>query len=165
MVWSRLGHAITLAHGGHAEVFVPEAMSWADEMPLVAQQRAGLYVYALLNFQIQQILRRKPTAPDLQILARQIERPFTRILDRASSRQIEETPRRAFEMRPLDRQPAGGEFLLFGITVLGILLDDPNEQLQRIRPHIAEWWPRSQDRFPEQARSPPPASHAPPEPA
>jgi len=44
------------------------------------------------------------------------------------------------------------EYLIFGIAILGALLDDPVSQLDGMRPHVAAWWLRNRDHFPEQAR-------------
>jgi hypothetical protein len=151
-VWQHVLRAVVAAHNGDWAAVEQETISWPHEFGLGWHQRAGLYVHALMNYRVQEIYRGRPTAVDLQILAIQIQPRFRRVWPRAGREQIEETLRRTFSMRQLKFAISPAEYLLFGIAILGAILHDPVSQLDQMRPHVADWWLRNRDHFPEQAR-------------
>jgi hypothetical protein len=152
-VWRRLCEIVDAASKGNADSVVRDALRWPAEVSLAGQQRAGLYLRALMEYRIKEILQRKPTEDDLGQLAVRVFPNFSHILPLAGQWQLEEALRRACRMAPRGASIPAGEFMAFGAVALGVLLDNPNEQLLNMRPHVAAWWRRNQDKFPEQVRT------------
>jgi hypothetical protein len=79
-----------------------------------------------------------------------LDGPYVRfrvILHRTDEAHLEETLRKVFEMPPVAAGITPGEFTVFAAAALGLLLEDPDTQLARIRPRLADWWSRIHDSF------------------
>jgi|SRR5450755_3821041 hypothetical protein len=69
------------------------------------------------------------------------------ILPRAGEVQLEDTLRRAFE-RPATGVPlSAGEFMALSSAALGVLLREPRDELEAMRPALASWLRRNRERF------------------
>ena len=73
---------------------------------------------------------------------------FHGLLGRAEQVHLEETLRTAFEMAPLAAGITPAEFTVFAAAAVGLLLDDPDQELAVIEAAPrATWWNRNHDNF------------------
>jgi hypothetical protein len=144
--WRHLVEVVsTVSHGdvdGHAQAL----MSWQGEVPLAAQQHAGVYLLYLLFHTVKTIIWTEPTPTDLHVLAMSNFAKFHKFV-RAERVQLEDTYRRAFGL-PMLRPPLSpAEFVILGTVALGILLPDPVNDLESMRPALSEWMNRNREKF------------------
>ena len=145
-VWRRLGEIVSAAHRGDARTHVLAFATWPGELPLASQQRAGAYLLYLLYRQVKLTLVRPPTPEDLDELTIGAYPRFREIL-LAEEVQLEETFRRVFEFPPLRAPLKPGDFAVFSSVALGVLQANPQEELEAMRPGLASWLRRNQERF------------------
>jgi hypothetical protein len=147
--WLRLCEAVIAAHRfdglGHAQAL----LRWRREVALPIQQRAGAYLLYLLWRHIKTLLGRKPSPEDLRELAISIYPRFRDQL-RGSEIQLDAVLRRAFGYTLPAAQVTPGEFMVFGSVALGLLLAEPQRELDLMRPGMASWWHKNKDRFREE---------------
>lgn len=148
VAWSRLLLLASAAHREDAGAYA-ELLTWEPpDFGLPGQHRTGVYLLYLLNHQAKEVLaNNKPTAEQLHFLADTTYPRFRRILGRAEQVQLEETLRTAFEMPPLAAGITPAEFTVFAAAVVGLLLDNPGQELAFVRPRVAAWWKRNHDNF------------------
>jgi hypothetical protein len=145
-VWCRLREMIGAANRGDADAHFLAIRNWPREVPAAAQQRIGVYLRYLLYRKVKAILGRTPGGGDLHELALSSYPRFREMLH-ADEAQLEETLRKAFEFPPLRAPLQPGEFVVFGSVVLGVLMVNPKEELQGMRPGLAVWLRRNQEQF------------------
>ena len=145
-VWRRLREIVSAANRGDSRAHVLAFTTWPSELPLASQQRAGAYLLYLLYRQVKVILGRTPSPEDLHKLAASNYPRFHEVLV-ADEGQLEETFRRAFEFRPLRAPLTPAEFAVFSSVALGVLLANPEQDLEAMRPGLAAWLRRNQERF------------------
>jgi hypothetical protein len=145
-VWRRLCEIVSAANRGDAKAHVLAFTTWPSELPLASQQRAGAYLLYLLYRQTKVILGRTPNPQDLHELAAGAYPRFHEVLI-ADEVQLEETFRTAFEFPPLRAPLSPAEFAVFSSVALGVLLTDPAAELEAMRPGMAAWLRRNQERF------------------
>jgi hypothetical protein len=148
VAWSRLLLLMSAARRQDARAYA-ELLIWEPpDFGLPGHHRTGAYLLYLLNYRVKEVLAtNKPTAEQLHLLAEMTYPRFHEILGRAEQVQLEETLRTAFEMTPLAAGISPAEFTVFAAATLGLLLDDPDQDLAVIRPRVATWWNRNRDSF------------------
>jgi hypothetical protein len=144
--WLRLCQAVTAAHRGDGRTFTRALMRWRDEVPLPIQQRSGAYLLYLMWRHLASRYGRKPTSEDLHELAVSCYPRFRKLL-KASEAQLEAVLRRALSYPPSGTRLTPAEFTVFGCVALGLLLADPQQELDLMRPGMASWWQRNKDHF------------------
>lgn len=147
-VWARLVAIVSAAAGGDADAYAQEILTWRDEFPVAGQHRMGVYLMYAISYQVKLRLRNnKPSGEELRETTVTVLPRVLQILDRATASQLEETLRVAFDM-PFDGTGVTpGEFLVFAGAILGVLMSDPDAELATIRPRLAIWWRRHQEKF------------------
>jgi len=108
--------------------------------------QSGAYVWYLLRYRVAEILGRKPTAEDLHELAVSAYPQFSVII-KGDVTLLEGTLRSVFELESAQQKLTGGKLVVLGFAALGALLDDPKTELDRMRPHLADWWRRHSAEF------------------
>jgi hypothetical protein len=149
--WNRLQLAVTAAHRHDAAAYAA-TMKWAPPgFGLPGQHRTGIYVFYLLGYQVRQVLQTdKPTPQQLHQLAEDTYPSLQAILHLAPQAHLEETLRTVVEMPPLAARLRPGQTVVLAAAALGLLLGQPEHDLAAIRPHLASWWTRNHDSFPQQ---------------
>ena len=148
VTWNRLRLLAKAASRQDANAYAEIAIWAPPGFGLPGQHRTSAYLLYLLSFRVKEVLQTKqPTADQLHNLAEMTYPRLRAVLGRASETHLEETLRTAFEMPPLAAGISPGEFMVFAAAALGLLLDDPDEDLARIRPRLASWWNRNHESF------------------
>jgi hypothetical protein len=145
-LWARLHTVVTSANRGDADSHALELLRWRDEVPLVSQQYAGVYLLYLLYRAVKETIARPPNQSDLRELAASTYPRFREIM-RADEVQLEDTFRRAFDLPPLRPPLTAAEFVLFSSVALGVLLLNPDKDLEVMRPGLVSWLDRNRARI------------------
>jgi hypothetical protein len=148
-LWQRLGKVIGAANRGDTRAHTAEFLLWAKEVPLARQQRAGLYLWYLLQYRITDTLRRRPTQQDLHEIALSAYPRFRQVVT-ADETLLEDVLRKVFEFPQLKTHIQAGQLAVLGSAVLGVLMDHPAADMEAARPHLIQWWQRNVKRFREQ---------------
>jgi hypothetical protein len=146
--WNRLRLLAKAASREDADAYAETGMWAPPGFGLPGQHRTGVYLLYLLSFRVKEVLQtNQPTADQLHNLAVMTYPRFRAVLDRADEAHLEDTLRTAFEMPALGTGISPGEFMAFAAAAVGLLLDDPDDDLARIRPRLASWWDRHHESF------------------
>jgi hypothetical protein len=145
-LWARLHTVVTSANRGDTDSHALELLRWRDEVPLASQQYAGIYLLYLLYRAVKDTLGRSPNQSDLHELTTSAYPRFREIM-RAEEGQLEDTFRRAFDLPPLRPPLTAGEFVVFSSVALGVLLVNPDNDLEVMRPGLASWLQRNHARI------------------
>lgn len=146
-VWDRLIGIVTAAHEMDKASFVARARSFAEEVPLPGHQRAGLYLWYLLRNALGgKVGGRVPTDAELTRISRDYVARFSTVVD-ADRPILEDTFRHVFERAPLKKEITPGELLVLGPAALGVLYEDPDAELSRMKPHLNNWWRKHAEKF------------------
>lgn len=150
-VWDRLSAIIMAAHGPAMEAFMALARSFAKEVRLPGQQRAGLYLWFILrNALAGKVNERVPTDAELARISRDYFAEFSALVD-ADRPILEDLFRKVFERAPLKKEIGPGDLLVLAPAAIGVLYKDPGSALSRIKPHLSSWWQESAEKFHSQA--------------
>lgn len=146
-VWDRLTRIISAAHEMDRDVFLALAMSFGNEMPLPGQQRAGLYLWYLLRNALgAKTGDRAPTDAELADISREYAARFSSLVG-ADRFALEDTFRKVFERPPVKKEIGPGDLFVLGLATLGILYEDPDAELTRMKPHLNSWWQKHAGKF------------------
>lgn len=146
-VWNTLAETVKAANRCDADAYAQWITRWSRELPLQARHQCGLYLWYMMQYRIKDLLRREPTPADLHQLANNAYPQFREVLSKAEEIHLEEALRRALEFKPLEIRLTAGEFQLFGAAALGVLLSDPEHDMEAMRPSLEVWWSRNRERF------------------
>jgi hypothetical protein len=137
--WGILCEAVVAAHDGNPAA---ARAAWNRlETDVPAEGQASAYLWYLLRYRIHNYFGRRPTEQDLAGLAQRRHPLYARVL-RGDTGELEDVLRTVTNMISENRRITGGRFVVFSIVTLGILLDDPQSQLDQMKPHLADWWQR-----------------------
>jgi hypothetical protein len=146
-VWSRLVEIVSAANRGDADAHFLAISKWPEELPLVGHQRAAVYLLYLLYRQVRINLGgRRPTPEDLHDLTGTVYPRFREILT-ADALLLEEAFRAVFELPPLRVTLKPGERVALSSAALGVLMVDPAREMGEMRPGLASWLRRNQEKF------------------
>lgn len=137
--WRILCEAVAAAHEGNPRA---AQAAWNRlETEVQANGQAAAYLWYLLRYRIHNYFGRRPTEQDLARLAQQRHPLYARVL-RGDIGELENLLRSVTNMISEDRRITGGRFVVLSIVTLGILLDDPQSQLDQMKPDLVDWWQR-----------------------
>ena len=136
-IWATLSHFIATVGRGDAAAARSAIPRLERDLPSDGQ--AASYVWYALRYRAIEILERRPTPEDLHDLAISTWPRFGQIVQ-GDERLVEDILRSVFKHAPLQNEITGAKLIVLGSAELGILLNDPSADLDRIRPHLAEWW-------------------------
>jgi hypothetical protein len=146
-IWDRLTEIIKAAHELNREAFVAHARSFADEMKLPKQQRAGLYLWYLLRNALGGTVGgRVPTDIELAQISRDYLERFNAVVD-ADRATMEDVFRKVFERAPLEKEVGPGALLVLAPAALGVIYPDPDVELNRMKPHLNNWWLKHAEKY------------------
>jgi hypothetical protein len=146
-VWDRLTEMIRAAHELNREAFAVLTRSFADEMKLPRQQRAGLYLWYLLrNARGGMVGGRVPTDAELARISRDYFARFSAVVD-ADRPTIEDVFRKVFERAALKKEIGPGALLVLAPAALGVIYPDPDAELSRMKPHLNRWWQKHSEKY------------------
>ena len=146
-VWDRLARIIRAAHERDREVFAALGRSFATEVELRGHQRAGLYVWYLLRNALGgKVGGRMPTDAELARMSHDYAGRFSAVVD-ADRPLLEDIFRKVFERPPLTKKISPGELAVLGLAALGVLYEDPDAELSRMKPHLTSWWQKHAETF------------------
>ena len=145
-VWQMICDILVAAYHGDASAFIHATERLTQVLPLEGQRLAGAYLIYLLQYRVIDILGRSPTREDLQELAGRVSSKYARLLQVEASL-LEDTLRTTFKLASPETEVKGGRFAVSSSATLGVLLDDPQADLEVMRPHLAEWWRRNAEKF------------------
>jgi RHS repeat-associated protein len=144
--WGRLSQMIRAAHEENRETLLVLMRSFAQEA-LPAHQCAGLYVWYLLRNAIaEKVGGRAPTDAELTHISRDYFAGFSVLVD-ADRSVLEDTFRKVCERPPLNREIRPGDLLVLGPAALGVLYEDPDAELERMKPRLINWWQKYGEKF------------------
>jgi hypothetical protein len=147
-VWARLLVIVHAANRADAHAYVGEVMRWRHNFALPGQHRMGIYLKYILSYRVKEVLRQnQPTDKDLHDIAAGSYGRVHQVLDRATVIELEETVRTAFDRPSLGGGVTPGQFMVFAGAILGVLMNDPDREVEEIRPRLAAWWQRHYDTF------------------
>ena len=148
IAWGRLRIIVDAANREDADGYA-EALLWQPpDFGLAGHHRTAAYLLYLLSFRVKEALQaNKPTEQQLHDLAVEIYPKLHEILENADQIRVEETLRIAFELPPVAGGVTPGDFGVFAGAVLGLLMDNPDQELAAVRPRLAGWWNRNHDSF------------------
>lgn len=145
-VWQMIYDILVAAHHGDADAFIRATERLTQTLPLEGQRLAGAYLLYLLQYRVIDILGRRPTREDLQELAGRASPKYARLL-RVEANLLEDTLLTTFKLASPETEVKDGRFAVSSSATLGILLDNPQADLKTMRPHLAEWWCRTAEKF------------------
>jgi hypothetical protein len=146
-VWRRLVEIIRAAHELDRKEFVARARSFAEEVELPGHQRAGLYLWYLLRNALgAKVGGRVPTDAELTRISHDYIARLSTLVD-AGRPIMEDTFRKVFERAPLKKEILPGELLLLASAALGVLYENPDDELSRMKPHLNNWWQEHSEKF------------------
>jgi hypothetical protein len=139
-IWDRLVGLIKAAHEMDTEVFQARQQSFAREVKLPGQHRAGPFLWYLLRNALGgKAGGREPTDAELELISHEYAAPFG-ILVKADRTVLEDTFRSVFERPPVKKEITPAELMVLAPPALGVLYDDPDAELRRMKPHLDRWW-------------------------
>ncbi|MGH3168391.1 MAG: hypothetical protein ACRDN0_21225 [Trebonia sp.] len=145
--WDRLAEIIKAAHQSDREAFLARVQSFAQEMKHPAHQRAGLYVWYLLrNAAGGKVGGRAPTDAELTRISREYFPKFSALVT-ADRITMEDTFRKVFERPPRKKEIRPGDLLMLGPAAIGVLYEDPDAELSKMKPHLNRWWQKHAEEF------------------
>jgi len=101
---------------------------------------AAVYLWFLIRYRVLELLGRTPTEDDLHDLAVRFNPRFARVARQDRDPDLlQRTLRTYYELTTLDDEVAGGLVVVAGTAALGAMLDNPQAQLEAMRPHLAKW--------------------------
>jgi hypothetical protein len=142
--WEILCDAIAAAHRGDTAAAHAATRRLDTDVPVDGQ--AGTYLWYLLRYRVTEIFGHRPTQEDLRELTAISYPKFSRVI-RGDSRLLWNTLRTVFKLAPDEEKVTAGQLVVAGSVALGVLLDDPQAQMDAMRPHLADWWRRSLESF------------------
>jgi hypothetical protein len=140
MAWSYLVGAVGAAHALDQQELKRRTLAAAREVPLPGLQEAGLYVWYLLRCALADAAGQWPPADDeLRRISEDHIQRFTVLLP-AGRENLEDLFRHVFERAARVREVTAGDLLLQGSAALGVLYDDPDRELEAMKPRLEYWW-------------------------
>jgi hypothetical protein len=141
-VWRRLAAIVAAGNQGDADELSGLWQTLEREVSDDQRGLAGVYVWYLVQYQVIDVLGRKPTVEDLHELAVSIHPKFSKLI-RWDIERLEDMLCTIFELAPPGRQVTGGQLVVSASAVVSVLVDDPISQLAIIRPPLARWSARN----------------------
>jgi hypothetical protein len=136
--WLDLKAEIIAAHDGNQAEFLAATTEFTSEHDLRGQRLAGLCAFYLLRHAVAEALGRRPEESDLRRLADDQKATFRRLLPNSDPDLLFATLATAYKL-PGVPPVTGGRFAVSSTAALGVLLNEPDADLDRMRPHLAEW--------------------------
>lgn len=138
-IWDRLARIVRAAHEMDRDVFLARAQSFADEVGLPGQQRAGLYLWYLLRNALGgKVGGRVPTDAELARISHDYFARFSALAD-ADRRTLEDTFRKVFERAPVKKEISPGGLLVLAPAALGVLYEDLDAELASMSQALRAW--------------------------
>ena len=146
-IWDRLVELIRAAHEMDLEVFQALQWTFAKEVKLPGQHRAGPFLWYLLRNALGgKVGGRAPTDAELELISRDYSARFG-VLVKADRTVLEDTFRTVFERAPLKKEITPAELMVLAPAALGVLYEDPDAELSRMKPHLDRWWQKYSEKL------------------
>jgi hypothetical protein len=146
-IWDRLVELIRAAHEMDMEVFLARQWSFAKEVKLPGQHRAGPFLWFLLRNALGgKVGGRVPTDAELELISHDYFARFS-VLVNADRTVLEDTFRKVFERAPLKKEITPADLLVLAPAALGVLYDDSDAELSRMKPHLDRWWQKYSEKL------------------
>ena len=146
-VWDRLAGIVRVAHGLDRVGFAALGRSFGTEVELRGHQRAGLYLWYLLRNALgAKVGGRVPVDAELARISDDYAGRFSAVVD-VGRPLLEDTFHKVFERAPLTKTIGPGELFVLGSAALGVLYEDPDAELSRMKPHLNSWWQKHTEKF------------------
>jgi hypothetical protein len=145
-VWARLGKIVKAAHDLNREEFAILSRAFSREVNIPGQQKAGLYLWYLLRHALAKVAGGLPSASDLSRISGDYVANFSAVVE-ADRSILEDTFRKVFELSPLVKEIGPGDLLVLGSAALGVLSEDSDEELARMKPGLNRWWASNSESF------------------
>jgi len=146
-IWGWLVELIKAAHEMDAEVFQARLRSFADEVTPAGQHRAGPFLWYLLRNALGgKVGGRVPTDAELELISHDYSVKFGALVN-ADRTILEDTFRSVFERVPLKKEISAAELMVLAPPALGVLYDDPDAELGRMKPHLDKWWQKYSEKL------------------
>ena len=92
-----------------------------------------------------QLLGRRPARGDITQIAGYLEERFGGVIPDVTL--LQDVLLTAWNLGPRERELSSGQFLVAGVTALGVLLREPEADLEAARPDLAAWWQANLDKL------------------
>jgi hypothetical protein len=146
-VWDLLTAIMTASHHGDVGTVVTLFQDYEAAMSDGQRFAASAYTTYILRFLVIEPLQRRPTAQDLLELAERTYPRYSKII-REPIGALEDTLRAVFSMPRTENSLNGGRLFVSAVAAAGVLLNDPQADLELMRPRIAKWRRRDMDASP-----------------
>src|SRR6266851_9762492 len=141
--WAILREVVIAAHRGDAHAAAAVVRRFDTDVPV--DGHAGTYLWWLLRHRVAQLLGRRPARGDITQIAGYLEERFGGVIPDVTL--LQDVLLTAWNLGPRERELSSGQFLVAGVTALGVLLREPEADLEAARPDLAAWWQANLDKF------------------
>jgi len=138
-IWQTICEAVSAVSRGDPAAAQAATDRFAIRVPFDSQPT--LYLWWLLRYRVANVLGRRPTADDLHEISQTARSEVLRIV--RDPRYVENTLLTVWKLASAEQEMESGRLLVGSVVALGVLLGDPDEDLEGARPHLAEWWRRN----------------------
>lgn len=142
-VWQLLCDAVAAVHNGDAAEAHAATDRIARRVPFNSEP--ALYMWWLLRYIVAEMVGHRPSAGELAQLAETVKPKAMRVIPDPAV--VHNTLLTVWKLATEAQTMAEGRLLVGMIIALGVLLDEPGEQMEAARHHLANWWARSRDEY------------------
>jgi hypothetical protein len=147
-IWHRLSVIFAAAHRGDPDQLADLWLKLEREVSEKGRDQAAVYLRFLLEYRVIEILGRRPTVEDLHELSISTYTRYRQVI-REDEEVLEDLLGTVFKFLPPERYVKGARFMVLASAAVGVLLDDPASQLDAIRPPLARWYRRHENKLRE----------------
>lgn len=105
----------------------------------------GLWLFYLVKHHVHAILGQEPTIAEMETLADPYQDAYRKIVYRKV--RLIGVLATACEVATDETEVVGTDFWVGAMAALGVIMDDPRRQLEEMRPHLADWYRDTMQRY------------------
>ena len=138
VIWALIVRLAFAARAGDRTEYLRAFSGLASDYTLASQRLAGAYVTFLLRRQLNRTIGISPSVDEIDALATRIRPHFHLVLPNESHLLVHLFAA-AYERGEPDEAVRGARFTYCGLAALGVLLENPAQQLAEGRPDLERW--------------------------
>ena len=153
VLWKRIC-AVALAAREDKARYLRAYKLLGNDLTFPKQRLAGLYVGYLARYRVASAVGGTPTEEDIAPLALALFPRYSKILPGRLD-DLEETLRTTYKLSPPEDEVKGATFTIRAFVIVGLLLENSDDDLRAMRPHLVAWCSRQADSIREICAVPP----------